>query len=319
MTNDSSLNFFQKIQLSCMRGIGAVIRKIGIKKAYTLSTFMANLLWNLNKDRRELATKNIAECLHISHEEAKKIAQASFRHNFCAFAELVFTQDYNFLNLGDKLRFTDPELFHYYCTNDRPNVGATGHFGAWEILGTAVSRIEPKDKPRLIVSRKYRNIVTQKFIVEQRSVTGTTIIGHRDVVMPALRALRKNGSVSFLIDHRPTKKSDAIFLPFFGKETPVNMGPALLAVRTKALVWPMYLNREEDATYTCHVYKPLDCALLEGTQEEKIHTVAEFYTKTIENHIRKFPEQWFWLHNRWKPYPEVTKKKKQVLPTNKKI
>lgn len=304
MTDETPLSFFQRIQLCCMRVIGKGVRKLGIRKTYKIASFFADLLWYLNKNRRQLAINNIEECLNVTNEKAKEIAKASFRHNFCSFSELLFTQDLNFQNIGDKLTVSDKTLFHYFCNNDRPNLGVTGHFGSWEILGTAVSAIEPKEKPRLIVSRKYKNLVTQKFIEEQRSVTGTSIIGHRDVVLPALRALRKNGSVSFLVDHRPTKKSEALFVSFFGRKTAVNMGPALLAVRSKALVWPMLLNREKDFTYTCHVYKPLDTVLLEGTQEEKILKVVQFYTNFMEEHIRKYPEQWFWLHNRWKPYKD---------------
>lgn len=305
MTDEPPLSFFQRLQLSCIRAFSKLVRKIGIKNAYKFSSFLANVLWYVNKNRRELATKNIMDCLHFSEEKARAVAKESFQHNFCSFCELLFTQEYNFQTLGTKLHISEPELFQYYCTNDRPNVGVTGHFGSWEILGTAVSAIVPKDKPRIIVSRKYKNKVTQQFIQEQRSVTGTTMIGHREVVMPALRALRKHGSVSFLVDHRPTRKSEAIFLPFLGRETAVNIGPALLAVRAKALVWPMLLNREKDGTYTCHVYKPLDTLLLEGTQEEKVKAVAVFYTNFMEEHITKYPEQWFWLHNRWKPYKEV--------------
>lgn len=302
MTDEASLSFFQNILLSSMRLVGKGMRKLGIKNAYKIATFFADILWYINKGRRDLATRNIMQCLKVTKERARKIAKASFRHNFCSFGELLFTQDYNFQTFGNKLHISNEELFDYYCHNDRPNVGVTGHFGSWEFLGTAVSAIEPKDKPRLIVSRKYKNIVTQKFIEEQRSVTGTTMVGHRDVVMPALRALRKNGSVSFLVDHRPTRKSEAIFVPFFGRYTAVNIGPAILAVRTNALVWPMLLNREQDYTYTCHVYKPLDTTLLEGTQDEKVLAVVKFYTNFMEEHIRKYPEQWFWLHNRWKPY-----------------
>jgi KDO2-lipid IV(A) lauroyltransferase len=88
-------------------------------------------------------------------------------------------------------------------------------------------------------------------------------------------------------------------MPFLGEEAAVNAGPALLAVRGKALVWPVVLVRE-GKDYVFRLLKPLDTAELTGTREENIQTAARFYTDAIEEFIREHPEQWFWMHDRWK-------------------
>ena len=124
------------------------------------------------------------------------------------------------------------------------------------------------------------------------------MIGHRNAAMSVIRALHKNGIVAFLVDHN-TSSSEAEFLPFLHDEAAVNMGPALLAVRAKALVWPVVLAREGD-DYVFQMKEPLDTATLEGTREEQIKAAAAFYTKAIEDFIREKPEQWFWMHDRWK-------------------
>ena len=104
--------------------------------------------------------------------------------------------------------------------------------------------------------------------------------------------------MAFLVDHN-TSRDEAIFLPFLGEEAAVNRGPALIAVRSNALVCPIFLLRDKDKYVLC-MEEPLDPLELQGTSEEKIEAVTRFYTAAVERIVRRAPEQWFWMHNRWK-------------------
>lgn len=121
--------------------------------------------------------------------------------------------------------------------------------------------------PRLTVVRTYKNKLMDYVTTRLRSSHGADVIGHREAAFPVLRALRKNGYAAFLADHN-TSRSEAFFLPFLGEEAAVNKGPAVLAVRAKALVWPIALIRDGDR-YRIIIEEPLDTALLEGDAEEK--------------------------------------------------
>jgi KDO2-lipid IV(A) lauroyltransferase len=107
---------------------------------------------------------------------------------------------------------------------------------------------------------------------------------------------------AFLVDHNCSRE-EAVFLPFLGKTAAVNMGPALLALRSKALVLPVFLLREEGMQYRFQVGEALDTATLTGTREEKIRAIARFYTRAVEHMVHERPEQWFWMHKRWKTRP----------------
>jgi len=124
------------------------------------------------------------------------------------------------------------------------------------------------------------------------------VIGHRNAVLPILRHLKNNGTVAFLVDHHASE-SESLKLPFLGKPASVNMGPAVLAVRAKALIMPVALIRR-DEKYQIHFLEPLDTGDLSGSFNEKVCSAAEFYTQAVESLIHLAPEQWFWLHNRWK-------------------
>ena len=85
------------------------------------------------------------------------------------------------------------------------------------------------------------------------------------------------------------------------------MGPAMLAVRAKSAIVPVCMIRETDGSYTYHVAKALLPEDLTGTVEEKVAQVTAFYNSAVQEFIRTYPEQWFWMHKRWKTRPEEEK------------
>ena len=299
MKKETELKLINRIQLISMRLFAKVIRFFGFKPTYMMANIFAFFVWNFSKERRNLATRNIEKHLDVSADKAREIARASFSENFCSFAEILHTQNFSCDELGKRLFIPTQKNWEDFQKCDRPIVATTGHFGSWELLASMLGDIISTDRPRTSVVRKYPNPAVQQFITEQREARGATMIGHRLAAVTVLRALRKKGLVAFLVDHRP-RKSESIMLPFLGQETAVNIGPALLAVRAKAVIWPIFLNREKNGTYTYYIHDSLDTAILEGTLEEKIAAAALFYTQAVETHVRQYPSQWFWMHDRWR-------------------
>lgn len=286
----------QKIRLCALKGFGAFLRLFGFSGVERLGTLMGRLIWRFVPSRRELATQSIMKHLGKSREEAERIALESFIHNGRSFLEILLTR--NFGLDSPNLRFDPPELFEELKNCQRPIVAATAHFGSWELLASLLGQVYESPRPRMVVVRRYPDIAVQEFIASCREATGAEMVGHRQAAMSVIRALHKNGIVAFLVDHNTTRH-EAIFMPFLGEEAAVNAGPALLAVRGKALVWPVVLVRE-GKDYVFRLLKPLDTAELTGTREENIQTAARFYTDAIEEFIHEHPEQWFWMHDRWK-------------------
>ena len=94
-------------------------------------------------------------------------------------------------------------------------VAATGHLGAWELEAGMLGEFFTS-RPRLVVVRRYRSEPINRLVTELRGGRGATVLGHRDAIFPVLRGLRKGGVAAFLVDHNASR-SEAIFLPFFGK------------------------------------------------------------------------------------------------------
>lgn len=294
----------QKMRLRILKSFGSFLRRFGFSGAERMGNFMGRLFWRLLPSRRELATKNIMTHLGKGREEAEQIAFESFIHNARSFLEIVLTKDFGLDS--PSLRFDPPELFEELKNCQRPIVAATAHFGAWELLASLLGQIYEAPRPRMVVVRNYPDPAVQEFIASCREATGADMVGHRQAAMGVIRALHKNGIAAFLVDHNAMRR-EAIFIPFLGEEAAVNAGPALLAVRGKALVWPLVLAREGN-DYVFRLQKPLDTAELTGTREENILETAKFYTRAIEKFIIDTPEQWFWMHERWKTKFKESKK-----------
>lgn len=286
----------ERLRFLLLCAAGKVLRLSGFAGITLLGNGVGHLIWHFFPSRRELAVNNIMKHLGMSRKDAEKTAHASFCHTGRSFLEILLTGKFG-MN-SPRLRLASPELMQKLRECQRPIVAATAHFGSWELLASMLGQLYEPPRPRMVVVRRYKDEAVQEFIARCREATGADMIGHRNAAMSVIKALHKKGIVAFLVDHN-TSPAEAEFLPFLGEVAAVNMGPALLAVRTKALVWPVVLVREGHE-YVFEIREPLDTATLEGSRDDQIRAAAMFYTKAIEDFIRERPEQWFWMHDRWK-------------------
>lgn len=286
----------ERLRFRLLCATGSALRLLGFPGLALLGNGVGHLIWHFVPSRRKLAVANIEKHLCMSRKDAEKTAHASFCHTGRAFLEILLTGKFGMDS--PRLRIDSPELMQRLRECDRPIVAATAHFGSWELLASMLGQLYAPPRPRMVVVRRYHDEAVQAFIASCREATGADMIGHRNAAMSVIRALHHRGIVAFLVDHN-TSPSEAEFLPFLDEVAAVNMGPALLAVRAKALIWPVALTRE-GGQYVFRLQEPLDTATLEGSRDDQVKAAAAFYTQAIERFVRKEPEQWFWMHDRWK-------------------
>ncbi|MBO4793048.1 MAG: lysophospholipid acyltransferase family protein [Deltaproteobacteria bacterium] len=298
MTDPSAeRTFMQRLLYTALRTASDATGRLGHKNLRRIAMGLGAALWHSLPSRRALAIRNIRDHLSVPEAEAKAIARESFNHNALSFLEAAFIP---YCRCEAPLFTCDAEnTLSTMKAGGRPVVVSTGHLGAWELLATLHGVICPMDKIGSAVVRRYGNQVFNDFMIRQRGFHGNQIIGHRNAVMPVLRILRQQGTVIFLVDHH-TGSSESLRIPFLGEEAAVNMGPALLAIRGKALIFPLCILRKGEG-YLLHIEpEALDPLALEGDNDARIRSAATFYTRAMERMIRLAPEQWFWMHNRWK-------------------
>ncbi|GAU09279.1 lysophospholipid acyltransferase family protein [Desulfoplanes formicivorans] len=284
--------------------IGAVCSRMRPAGVQRLGRVLGWLFWHVLPGRRHLAVANMEKRLQISRKQARTIARTNFNHTAWAFGEIFLARqvDYHFWRDHVLVSPDDRQRFDHVFDQDRPVVAVTGHLGGWELLAGLCRLLIPARCCQVVV-RLPKDKALGRLMLRLRSVGHLQILPHRNAARKVLRCLKNKGMTAFLVDHNCSRE-EAVFIPFLGRTAAVNMGPALLALRAKALVLPVFLFREGGMQYRLKVGEPLDTATLTGTRGENIRTIAQFYTRAVEHMVQERPEQWFWMHKRWKTRPE---------------
>lgn len=265
---------------------------------------LGRLIWFAAPSRRRLAATAIQERLGLDSPLAYAVARDSFLHNGRSFLEILLCRRVDWRFIRERLVFDDPDLFHEILEGmgNRPYVTVTAHLGAWELFGGLLHLLAPQKQKQVIVKATHDQQL-YSVIRRMRGHPTVRVVEHENAAPRVLRNLRQNCLSGFLVDHN-CRREEAIFLPFLGRKAAVNFGPALLALRAKALVWPVFLVRENFETYRLVFETPLDTRNVTGDRHEKVESIARFYTQAVERIVRRYPEQWFWMHRRWKTRPE---------------
>ncbi len=266
--------------------------------------FLGWLMWLFLPGRRRKAQRALEHHLGYSHAQSQKLVRRNFQHTGRSFLELLHSRKLDYRFMQNKVRIKEPERLETIIRMERPIVAITGHLGAWELLSGFAALYFPQ-RPCQIVARHPKNEALKEMMIHFRAKNNAEIVSSKQAAPRVRSCLSKNGLSSFLVDHN-TRRSQSVFLSFLGEYAAVNMGPALLALRSKAVVWPIFMVRE-DGGYVIRNHEPLDTQTVEGTLRERINQVATFYTREVEAMVRRYPEQWFWMHRRWKTRPDWEK------------
>ena len=175
----------------------------------------------------------------------------------------------------------------------------TWHLGAWELSSFVHSLL---GHPMGMVIRRLDNPLVDRFVNRIRCLHGNRVLHKDDFARGLLRAMHNNETVGILMDTNMTPPQ-GVFVPFFGVEACTASGLARVARATGAAVIPGFLLwSDAERRYVLHFGSALE---LHNTEDAEVDAIANtaLFTATIERYVRGAPEQWLWLHRRWKTRP----------------
>ena len=263
-----------------------------VKKIIAL--YLGKLVWFATPLwRKRLAVAQVSECLNVSDEKAQEIAKKSVLKYGNMIVEFLCFPLLNKENIRKKVIITEEERIRKYFDDGKSFVLATAHFGNWELLGAACALYE---FPLASVAQALNDKNVDKFINEQRSLVGQNITYKTGVVKMA-HMLDAGYALGLLTDQ--DAGAAGVKIDFFGRESSCPKGSAALARLKKVPLVLMLLFPNDDETYELYVSPEIPVAYSED-REKDIKDATIILMKYIEDAIKKAPEQWFWLHNRWK-------------------
>ena len=194
------------------------------------------------------------------------------------------------------------EEFENFAAAKRRGKGVlflTGHMGAWELMPFAHALY---DEPLYFLVRTIDNARVNVLVEQYRGISGNRPIQKNQSARPVLRILSQGGTIGILADQN-TAIEEAVFADFFGVPAATSSGIARLARRTGAAVIPAYGYWDASAgKYRLHYEREIE---LEATDDEQsdIQRYTARFNQIIENYVRRFPDQWLWVHRRWRNRP----------------
>jgi KDO2-lipid IV(A) lauroyltransferase len=176
----------------------------------------------------------------------------------------------------------------------------TAHYGSWEFLAAAMVA---HGLPVTLVYRSRENPLTEELLAGLRRSGGSELFARGSAARAALRALR-DGKILAMTYDQNCGREEGVFVPFFGRLACTRSAPPRIAMRTGAPVIPIFVERvDESAYHRVRVLPPLEMLPEGEDREAAIRENARRMTAVIEGEIRRRPDQWIWVHRRWRTQP----------------
>jgi KDO2-lipid IV(A) lauroyltransferase len=174
----------------------------------------------------------------------------------------------------------------------------TAHLGNWELLAAALAaRVPAGAVAQKIYDSRFDSLITDF----RENHLGVSMIKRGMALRGILEALKKNQLVIVLCDQDSGK--DGVFVPFFGRSAWTQSGTARIALKTGAALVPAFMVRGEDGLFEMRVEKEIPLPSGADMEKKVLETVRR-YTEVIESFVRAYPDQWVWMHERWRTRPE---------------
>ncbi len=178
-------------------------------------------------------------------------------------------------------------------------IALTGHIGNFELLGAYFSL---KGYKLSVVGRELYDPRLDRLLVKNRESVGLENIPSSAGVKHILKALRSGRALGVLAD-QDSSRVRGVFINFFGKPARTPVGPALLAYKTGSPIVPMAIVRTNQDRYKIMV-KPQIKLSFSADRDNDVLETTQRYTLILESIIRRYPDQWLWMHDRWRSKPE---------------
>jgi len=324
MTNNTRTNAKHLAVFLVVRVGVCIVQAVPSAIAMWVADRIAWFLYRFVPARRRVALENLTAAfpeLATDPVGANRVVKDMYRHFLRATVEtLLMPRKFHVTNwraFADLYPGT-PVLSALHA--DRPALIVTAHFGNWELAGYLLGAVGFKTHA---IARVLDNPYLERFVLRLRQSTGQKIIAKKDDFDRLTGVFRSGGKVATLADQDAGQRG--LFVDFFGRPASTHKAVAIMAMEFDAVMTVLGVPRVSragratlpgpagmDGTYYAieveDVIDPRDYA----HRPDAVKAITQRYTSALERLIRRHPEQYFWLHRRWKHQPKVRQKPKPI-------
>ncbi|MFT5469176.1 MAG: heptosyltransferase-2 [Verrucomicrobiales bacterium] len=293
---------FQYIVFLFYRLVEKILIFIPIRLCWTIGSFAGWTLYWFLPGYRKIVRRNLIIAMgdEIGATECRRIAHRHFcalgRNLLCSIKLMRMRTS----AVEKRIRFESREVPLRVIEEGKGAIGAMAHLGPWEILAQ-ISTFGASAK-RGALYQPLSNVFLNRHVTEDREQSGLVLFDRRKGFYGPMKHIREGGGIGILVDQNAG--NSGVWAPFFGRLASTSNLAALLATRTGAPILPVGLYPEGPAKWKIVYGEPIRTYDHEGKEVSSSKITAQINVE-MEKIIRRAPEEWFWVHNRWKtPRPE---------------
>lgn len=277
----------------------AFFRAIPRRAAISVGRSLGSAFFFLSGKHRKNTIKNLETAFGTekSPRELERIARDVFRHFGAVAADAIRIPQLVSNGINKVVKPADLKYFKNAVSQGRGVIALTGHIGNWELLGAWMASL---GFAPLVIGAAIENKRLDAMVVSLRNSAGYKSLNRDANIREIIRAIRDKRILGFLIDQ--DTKVDGIFAEFFGKQAYTPTGPIRLAMRYNVPVVPVFMILDKDLTYHVECFPEIRLART-GDFERDLAINIRKCNEIYEKIIREYPEQWVWMHRRWKRRP----------------
>jgi KDO2-lipid IV(A) lauroyltransferase len=280
-----------------IRTLGVLPRPLARAAAISFSW----LVYVFHARLRRVGMRNLALAFpeKSAHERAQ-ILRGEFTSLGRQLAEVCHFPDYTLENVNHVVVYDGFENYERALARGKGVLFLTAHFGGWELSAFTHSL---HGHSMHVVMRAMDNVYLDRMIRHYRTMHGNTLVDKDDFGRGLLSAMKNGEVVGILMDTNMTPPQ-GIFVDFFGVPACTASGLAKIALRTDAAVVPGFTIWDRAIGKYRLRFDPAVNLIRTGDNDADVAANTQLFTKIIEDYVRRYPDQWLWIHRRWKTRPE---------------
>ena len=299
MTGQQQVNFKNIAYFTAYIPLKIAIVTIGMLPfgaATALGKLTGILFFYISATYRKVAIKNLKLAYNLTDKEAGRRALTVFKELGTTFAEIISFSPLSEKDIEERVEIEGYSNFLKAKEAGKGVFLLSAHLGNWEMLAAIHSMLSGSIT---VIYKKHKNPYVDGMITSIRQSSKIKAISRRNSARATISALKKEETVGILTDLHTSKEAQSVMVPFFKMPASTNYGLALLAIKTGAPIVPAFVVRNGKGRHLCTYKKPLFLKST-GDMDRDIKEGTARITAIIEEEIRKYPSQWYWVNDRWK-------------------
>jgi len=260
---------------------------------------LGTLVWRVFRFRREVVLANLTGAFgsELDADEIRRLAHAFYRNLGMTLMEFLRSPHMKQEDVRDLVSIEGTENLQAVVDRGRGGLLVSGHFGNWELLG---ARMVAEGHQVSFIVKTQSNPEVDRIQNDIRRRAGVGIIRSGASIKEMILALRRQEFIGLLGDQNAG--ADGIFTDFLGRSASVFRGTAYLAWKLKCPILTGFIFRQPDGRHVARIDPPIDPDP-DWDEETAVRHLTEMHVQRLAAAVRKSPEQYFWVHRRWKTRP----------------